>query len=205
MATAAGLVTTSPTQTWGVVPQPFNLAHFILANKGDPAQNPYRQNGVANGSTPVMDAELRALNMIRHFPGGNTERCHRLLCHYNTPQLSQPHWYHRMPLRFYNRYDFWLYHSAIIQFLHRPTPRLLCVFAITWGLHYASYLLFTIRIEVLGFKFPSCAALPVQPWCSTLKSVQDYTFNALDDFGKMLSLLFVNALYNNIIPPPRPS
>lgn len=184
------------------VPDSFNLNHFLLSNQGPEDENPYSMNGVSNGSKSVLDAQLRKLRM-RTSSLSNSERCKRLLIHYTTPDLAEPRWYSAIPLRFIMRPDFWIYHSSLIRFLNMPTPKIIIVFLMTWLLHYASFQLYASPIKFRDYKLPSCSAFPNQPWCSTLKNIQDYTFGSLGDFGKMGTTIFLHFLYGNIIPHPR--
>ena len=170
------------------------LENFLKCGQLPFEENPYAKK-TTHGAKAFMVKELKALKM-KTAGLDNAERCKRLLCHYNSPQLADPQHYNVVPRMFYHRLDFWMDKSPIINFLNKPQNRMSIIFALTWFLHYLSSELYVTSF----FGLPRCSVYKAQPHCYILHNIQTYTFSSLDDFGKVAMTLFLNMLYGQIIP-----
>jgi len=172
----------------------FTIDDFLKSGNLPFEENPYSKK-TTSGAKAFMTTELKNLKM-KTAGLDNSERCKRLLCHYNTPDLADPTHYNSVPKGFYHRVDFWLEKSPVISFLNKSQPRLIIIFIMTYFLHFLSSELYVTSI--LGL--PRCSVYKGMPHCYVLHNIQVYTFGSLDDFGKIGMTVFLNMLYGNIIP-----
>ena len=175
----------------------FDLDHFLFSSQKPEGENPYTKSQT-KGAKALMEEHLKALKM-KTSGLDNAERCKRLLVHYKNPDKADPTHYKRIPQQFMHRLDFWFELSPFVRFLNQPQPRMCIIFIFTYILHYMSSELYVTSI----FGLPRCSVYKAQPHCTFLHTIQNYTFSSLDDFGKIGITLFLNMMYDKIIPAPR--
>jgi len=139
------------------------------------------------GARQVLDTFLRTSRMkVANLD--NTERWRRVVrnCVPAERHFADPQHYHHFPFKvFYKDLRFWKhFYATIFSVFHNDKVQFLISVGVLWFLHLWSFTLYTEPLPWLGAPI-SCAKLPVQFPCASLKFIQDNTFSGFNDILKL--------------------
>lgn len=139
------------------------------------------------GAKTILDQFLRTSRM-KVSGLDNAERWRRVVRHAVPAErhLADPQHYHRFPYGvFWRDLRFWRHFFAtLFAFFHNDKVLFALSVVLLYHLHLWSFVLYTQPLPWLGAPI-SCARLPVQFPCATLKLVQDNTFSGFNDILKL--------------------